>query len=172
MPDGWFLAGSRPNDYDAGVEPGAFDGSAAAYLHARVPSTGFGTIMQQFNADAYRGKRLRLAASVRSEGMDGWAGLWMRVDGTSRRSLAFDNMQNRGITGTTQWTTYSVVLDVVEEDSELIAFGALLSGAGRIWIADVRVEPVGLDVPTTSGTKPLRDHPINLDFGRHGPATE
>ena len=119
--------------------------------------------MQQFKADAYRGQRLRLAALVCSEGVERWAGLWMRVDGAGRHSLAFDNMQNRGITGTTDWTLYSVVLDVAQRESTLIAFGVLLSGAGQIRIADVRIEPVGLDVPSTGGPQ-LRDHPINLDF--------
>ena len=163
LPEGWFLAGSHPGDYEAGITLDAVDGKAAAYLRARVPSGGFGTMMQQFKPDAYRGRRLRLAALVRSEGVERWAGLWMRVDGTGRRSLAFDNMQNRGITGTTDWTPYNVVLDVAERESTLIAFGALLSGAGQIWIAGVRIEPVGPEVPSTGGPR-LRDHPINLDF--------
>ena len=101
LPEGWGLKGSHPDDYEAGITPDAIDGKAAAYLRARVASSGFGTIMQQFKADAYRGQRLRLAALVRSEGVERWAGLWMRVDGPGRHSLAFDNMQNRGITGTT-----------------------------------------------------------------------
>ena len=112
LPEGWGLKGSHPDDYEAGITPDAIDGKAAAYLRARVASSGFGTIMQQFKADAYRGQRLRLAALVRSEGVERWAGLWMRVDGPGRHSLAFDNMQNRGITGTTDWTPYNVVLDV------------------------------------------------------------
>jgi len=163
LPEGWFLAGSHRDDYEAGITPDGIDGKAAAYLRARVASSGFGTIMQQFKADEYRGRRLRLAALVRSEGVERWAGLWMRVDGTGRHSLAFDNMQNRGITGTTGWTPYNVVLDVAERESTLIAFGVLLSGAGQIWMADVRIEPVGLEVPSTGGLR-LRDHPINLDF--------
>ena len=165
LPEGWTLTGSHPGDYEAGVTPDAFDGKAAAYLRARIASGGFATIMQTFRADAYRGQRLRLAAVVRSEGVERWAGLWMRIDGPGRHTLAFDNMQQRGITGTTDWTPYSVVLDVAERESEKIAFGVLLSGAGQIWIADVRIEAVGAEVPTTGGP-PLRDHPINLDFAQ------
>jgi hypothetical protein len=55
------------------------------------------------------------------------------------------------------------VLDVAERESTLIAFGVLLSGAGQIWMTDVRIEPVGPEVPST-GVPRLRDHPINLDF--------
>ena len=60
LPEGWGLKGSHPDDYEAGITPDAIDGKAAAYLRARVASSGFGTIMQQFKADAYRGQRLRL----------------------------------------------------------------------------------------------------------------
>ena len=163
LPEGWFIAGSHPRDYEAGVIAEAIDVKAAAYLRARVASIGFGTIMQQFLADLYRGNRVRFAALVRSEGVERWAGLWMRVDGTGKRTLAFDNMQNRAITGTTDWTPHAVVLDVPGRESTMIAFGVLLNGPGQLWITDVRVEIVGPEVRTTSG-RLLRDHPINLDF--------
>ena len=58
-----------------------------------------------------------------------------------------------------------MVLDVAERESTKVAFGVLLAGPGQIWIADVRIEQVNADVPTT-GTAPLRDHPVNLDFGQ------
>jgi len=170
LPEGWFMAGSHPKDYEAGVTPDAMDGRAAAYLRAKGASEGFGTMMQQFKADAYRGQRLRLSALVRSEDVERWAGLWMRVDGTNRSSIAFDNMQNRAITGTTDWTRHAVVLDVPEHESAKIAFGVLLNGPGKLWIADVKIEPVGADVPTT-GARPLQDHPINLDFGQSSAAS-
>ncbi len=60
---------------------------------------------------------------------DGWGGLWMRVDGRDRKITAFDNMQNRSIKGTTDWSTYSVVLDVSEEAVD-VSFGTLMSGKG------------------------------------------
>ena len=143
LPKGWLLAGSRPADYDAGVEQHAYEDKAAVALKARRASNGFGTIMQRFSADAYRGQRLRLSAAVRPMDVAEWAGLWMRVDGEHRESLAFDNMQDRPITGTTDWTRYEVVLDVPDAGSTVIAFGVLLRGAGAIWMADVRLETVG-----------------------------
>ena len=103
LPEGWFLAGSHPRGYEVGVVPDAVGGHAAAYLRARAARDGFGTVMQQFRADSYRGQRLRLSALVRSETVEQWAGLWMRVDGIGRGSLAFDNMRDRAITGTTDW---------------------------------------------------------------------
>jgi hypothetical protein len=42
----------------------------------------------------------------------------------------------------------------------------MLDGMSRIWIADVRLEPVGLDVATTNigCGAPVREKPENLDF--------
>jgi len=45
-----------------------------------APSTGFGTLMQDFRADHYQGKRVRFSAFVKTEAAQDWAGLWMRVD--------------------------------------------------------------------------------------------
>ena len=54
----------------------------------------------------------------------------MRVDGPdSGRHLAFDNMLDRPIKGTTDWTRYAVVLDV-DKTAVAIAFGVLAGGEG------------------------------------------
>jgi hypothetical protein len=90
------------------------------------------------------------------------AGLWMRVDGFGDTTLSFDNMENRPITGTTDWTHYTVVLDVPQE-STIIAFGLWLAGSGQAWIADAQIVSVGLDVTTTDVERML-SQPVNLDF--------
>jgi hypothetical protein len=100
-----------------------------------------------FGAEVYRGKRLRLSADVKAEAVADWAGLWLRVDGPSG-TLGLDNMLGRPIRGTSDWTSYAIVLDV-PRDSVGIAFGILLAGAGQVWLDDVRFEVVGPDVPTT-----------------------
>jgi hypothetical protein len=89
----------------------------------------------------------------------------MRVVGPDGETMSFDNMGDRPITGTTEWRQYRVVLDV-PETAELIAFGVLLQGPGRVWIDDVEVEPVSSDIPTT-GEEPMERlpaMPTNLDF--------
>src|SRR5262245_11422438 len=81
--DGWFLAGSDPASYDSWVakETAASAGTNPVCLKSiRQPQDGFGTLMQMLRADAYRGQRVRLSSYVRSDAVDGWAGLWMRVD--------------------------------------------------------------------------------------------
>ncbi len=162
---GWLLAGSHPQQYEYGVDKEeTYEGKPSAYLRSKADYVeGFGTLMQTFKADKYRSKRLKYAAMVKAEGIEDWAGLWMRVDGPQGQVLSFDNMQSRSIQGTEDWQRYEIVLDVPEE-SLSIAFGILLSGAGQAWISKIDFTEVGYDVATTSEER--HDTPVNLDFTR------
>ena len=165
-PKGWFLAGSSPKDYKTSVDTNMTrSGKTSACLKSVVATpAGFGTMMQTIKADSYRGKRVRMSGYVRSDGVTDWAGLWMRVDGPKGEPMAFDNMQNRAIKGTGDWSKYDVVLDV-PADAKEIAFGVLLSGTGQVWINDLSFESVGNDVAVT-GTGATRELPKKpkLDF--------
>ena len=166
-PTSWLLAGSKPASYDTGTDAqAAYNGHPSAYLKSKEPvSDGFGTVMQEFRADKYAGKRLRLSAFVKSDAVQDSAGLWMRVD-KGRDSVAFDNMQGRPIKGTTGWQKYEVVLDV-PQDATGIFFGVLLGGSGEVWLNSVKLEVVGTDVPTTGAKPPkLPDEPANLSFDK------
>ena len=166
-PTGWFIAGSKPTNYDAGVDQAAVNnGQPSAFLRSTVLNTeGFGTLMQSISATDYVGKRVRLRAWVKSQDVADWAGVWMRVD-KEQTAVAFDNMQNRAIKGTQSWRMYDVVLDV-PPDATGISFGVLLSGTGEVWINDLSFENVGNNVPVTApspqGSK-SPNHPVNLKF--------
>ena len=167
---GWFLAGSSPKDFDMIFDrAGAHGGRGCGSLRSKsVRPSGFGTMMQMFQAQKYQGQRVRLPAWVKSDRVTGWSGVWMRVDGArSKDPLAFDNMQERPIKGSTSWKRYQVVLDVAPQATN-VAFGILLDGPGRVWIDDVQIEVVNKSVPTTgiasSGHYPAA--PVNLDFER------
>src|SRR5262245_52671712 len=79
---GWSRAGSSLADYDMGIDQNAaFTGTSSGFIKSNKPDPqGFGTYMQMFDPAGYRGKRLRLSAYIRSERVDNWAGLWMRID--------------------------------------------------------------------------------------------
>jgi hypothetical protein len=135
---------------------------------------GFGTLTQAFAADTYRGKRLRMTAYVKTDGVEGWSGLWMRIDGKEKTGLAFDNMMGRPVKGTTDWKKYEVVLDVPEE-AEAIFFGYLVAGKGQGWVDDIVFAVVNKDIDTTGVETAPRDRegdpikglskePKNLDF--------
>lgn len=155
VPRGWYVAGSKPADYEAGVDAQGYEGHPNAYLKAkRSTAEGFGTLMQDFDPHNYAGKRVRFSALVKAEEVNGWAGLWLRIDKGST-SVGFDNMQDRPIKGTTGWQNYKVVLDV-PQDATGIAFGILLSGSGTVWLNSVKFEPVKSDVPLTGPTSTHR----------------
>ena len=135
---------------------------------------GFGTLTQWFRADDYRGKRIRMTAYVKTSELEGKAGLWMRIDGKEKTGLAFDNMMERPVKGTTDWKKYEVVLDVPAEAEEIF-FGFLVAGKGRGWVDDIKFEVVNNDVPTTALelkpmdrqrelTKEVPKEPTNVDF--------
>jgi len=165
-PKGWFVAGSHPRDYVASVDPEMpHSGRASAHFESAVLKTGgFGTLMQEFQPGDFRGKRVRMSGYVRSRNVTDWAGLWMRVDGSGGKVLSFDNMQNRPIKATTDWTRYEIVLDV-PSDAAQIAYGVLLTGRGDVWMDDVKFDIVAKDAATTdSKTARIPDAPVNLDF--------
>jgi hypothetical protein len=145
---GWFLAGDTPQDYAIGSEPTLLL-NGKVYLKSQVAHpSGFGTLMQAFQGSQYRGKRVRMTATVKAQAVQNWAGLWMRVDGKNQHVLSFDNMQNRPIRGTLDWKQYAIVLDVPQESTGIF-FGILLVGPGEVWLENVRFDIVNNTVPKT-----------------------
>jgi hypothetical protein len=96
---------------------------------------------------AYRGKRVRVSGYLRSA--DATLGsFWLRVDGPGGVE-AFDNMNDRALSGTNDWTPFAIVLDVPEDARGLIA-GLLLQGHGTMWADDLRIDVVDFRVPSTT----------------------
>lgn len=153
IPRGWYVTGSKPHDYQTGIDEAQHNGHGIAFLTSVVPSpNGFGTLMQDFRANRYVDTRVRLRASLKADEVSDWAGLWMRIDkssGETSQILAFDNMSDRRLKGTTAWQDCQVVLDVPAEATN-IYFGVTLGGSGKISISDVSFESVDQDVPTTA----------------------
>ena len=175
IPRGWFLAGTKPADYEVAVDhESEYSHYTSVVLHAkRATVDGFVTLMQQFRADDYRGKRLRLSGSLKAEGVQDWAGLWMRVN-QGKLVVAFDNMHDRPVRGTRGWHDYEIVLEIPLEATD-ISFGVLLNGTGVVRMSHPRLETVPSYVPTTGhAMKPTEmdqvskaefpQGPANLDF--------
>ncbi len=143
IPQGWFASDNNSQDYDTGVDQSvAHTGKASGFIKSKVSEPeGSGTLKQTFEADHYRGKRLRLSGYVKANNIDNRAGLWMRVDGPDK-PLSFDNMGDRPIRGTADWKKYEIVLEV-PENSVRIAFGILLRGKGQAWIDGLQFDVVG-----------------------------
>ena len=166
LPAGWFKAGSHPTEYDMGLDesvrrPGGKSSATVKGIASKM--SGFGTLMQMSQPGQYAGKRVRLSGYVKSDKVTDWAGLWFRVDGATNDVLAFDNMQQRAIKGTTDWTRYEIVLDVPASAARL-AFGILLAGGGQVWMDDLKFEIVPTTVKTTGQGMGAASAPSNLDF--------
>ncbi|OHV03430.1 hypothetical protein [Mycobacterium talmoniae] len=149
-PDAWVMAGSSPADYEFERMAETVDGNAVLRLRAvNDKPAGFGTMMQTMAPTRFLGTRMRMSGLLKGNDINGWAGLWLRVD--SQRGgapLAFDNMYNRPVRGSTGWSSAEIVLDV-GRDASAIAFGVLLDGTGSVDISKLRFEKVGSDVPVT-----------------------
>lgn len=118
-PAGWILAASAPTDYEVTIDSTtAATGKASALIVAKPNAKGFGTTM---SPDAFRGARLRMSGYMKTEHALS-AQMWMQVDGPAKTILAFDDMDSRPVTGTTEWKRYEIVLEV-PQDSFAIAFG-------------------------------------------------
>jgi len=76
--------------------------------------------------------------------------------------VAFDNMHDRPIKGTTGWQQYEVVLDI-PRDSTGISFWILLDGTGKVWLSRTKFDVVGTGVSITgTGERKIPDMPVNL----------
>lgn len=149
--ENWFKVGSVPKQYVNFIDSNnQHDGKNVMTLKSvDTGINGFGTLMQDMKPEQYLGKRVKMTGYLKSKDVTDWAGFWFRVDQPgSEQFLSFDNMQDRPIKGTTDWTKYEIVLDVPSKASN-IAFGALLSKTGQIFIDKVNFEIVDNFVPTT-----------------------
>lgn len=154
---GWSLTGSKPDAYEIRCDD-VFTDCAIPILRTKALSSepyGMGSLTHSESALPWRGTRVELKAELRTGRVDGWAGLWMRIDGPDGKTLAFDNMQNRPLRGTNSFQWYSVVLDV-PADAERVSFGVMLHGPGAVFIRELRFDAVDTEVTSTDLVGPLR----------------
>jgi erythromycin esterase-like protein len=111
----------------------------ATLLREAQSSTGFGVATGSFPVKTAAGTKITFSGAIRTAGLTGgFAGLWWRADGP-KGVLAFDNMQGRGPSGTTDWKRYEISLDV-PADTVTINFGLIMPGRGTAWFDDLQLE--------------------------------
>ncbi len=145
-PAGWSLSGK--DDYDASVDHTiSKDGKNSAVIAYYGNSPNFKAWTYSIPAK-YQGKKIKLTGYIKTENVtDGYAGLWLRID----PRVAFNNMQDRGVTGTTDWEKHTITLDLKPDKAQKIVFGGLLVGKGKMWIDDLQV---------TIDGKPIHEAPL------------
>jgi len=127
-------------------------------LATATASAKFASLGQTFDAADFRGKRLRFAAESRTEGVDGWMGLWLRVDSSVPGVPLFHDASEFSSPGSPAWAEVAVVVDIPEE-AQRIHIGLGQQGPGRSWFRSVSLTTVGRHVSLTrrEGTDGLRD---------------
>lgn len=154
---GWALTGSRTEAYELRCDA-IFTDCEIPILRTRAFSGepyGMGSLTHSESAVPWRGQRLEVRAELKGGNIDGWAGVWMRLDDANGKVLAFDNMQNRPVRGTTAFQWYSVVLDVPIEAARL-TFGVFLHGPGAVFVRELVFQSVGASKVSTDLVAPLR----------------
>jgi hypothetical protein len=146
LPSAWVITGPAPQKFAAGVDQDLGVKGAKFLRNTSGDATTWAGLTQVISAQNYLGQRIRFRAFVKTQDVNGWAGLWMRVDNRAGRSVAFYNSLDKPIKGSTDWQERSVVLDV-PQDAGIIAFGVINNGSGQVWIDRLGFEQVGQDVP-------------------------
>ena len=86
------------------------------------------------------GKEIELRGYIKSEQVNsGYGGLWLRLDGKNQSTIGIDNMQDRGVKGTTEWKQYSIKLPYKTDAVMAIHAGGLLVGDGKLWLDNMEV---------------------------------
>lgn len=114
----------------------------------------------------FAGKTIELRGFLRTDNVSNFVGLVLREDGT-KPDIAFDDMQNRHLHGTTGWTEYSVTLPV-KPDVRRVFFGVLLSGTGTLWVSGLQLLVDGKPIqeaPTRAVVKTVLDTDYQFDHG-------
>lgn len=167
LPEGWFKAGTKKENYTVHVDDQIkYNGAKSVGIRSNEglkKKRSFATVMQRINAKAYRNKKIKISAQIKSEDIKGWAGLWFRIDGHSKREmLGFDNMNDRKIRGTSDWTKYEIIMDV-PENSRVLNYGVLLSGKGKVWFDDFNIEIMN-ELSVENGKWKSKMSPENIGF--------
>ena len=106
----------------------------------------------------YQGNEISLKAYIKAIGVTQPIGLMLRIDGESGDVLQFDNMTQRGITGSEEWTEYSVTLELPEE-AEQFCIAIFLNGSGKLWVDNFSLT---IDDKVIRGIPP-RQYPATAD---------
>lgn len=168
-PRGWFENGNQLDAYTVGVDSTQrYHQPQSAYVKSdREVENKFGGMMQNISPENYIGQRVRLSGAIKTRDAEKGAHLWLRIDGAVKGNmLGFDNMADRPVKGTRDWTECSIVLDVPEGATN-IAYGFFISNNGQAWVNDLKFEIVSKDTPLSKRDLPTNartSKPVNLSF--------
>ena len=103
--------------------------------------------VEKIDPAPYRGKTIHVFGMLKSGGAQS-ARFWLRVDSAPNDVLSFDNMNDRALTGTHDWTPFSIIARV-PQNAQAIYAGLLLIANGSLYGSNLQIEVVPDDTPVT-----------------------
>lgn len=105
------------------------------------------TVTKTIIDERFSGQKIKLTGYLKTEEVNGAAGLWFRIDGADT-VLAFDNMMRTAVRGTTDWTEYTIELNYDGKNAQHIVAGAQILGTGKVWVDNMHISIDGVDIAT------------------------
>ena len=124
-------AGSGPLDYSAAAE-----GRCAVLSSAAAEPRGSAVLVQAVFADDFLGAVV-FGGEFRTEDAAGRAGLFLEILREPGWRVSPDRRENHAVTvtGSQDWSRQEITVPV-PEDADIIRFGIVLAGRGRVWLRD------------------------------------
>lgn len=145
-PEGWWaVQHAGPESYTFTLDTTKPRSGARSLRMENIGPEPFGTVFQKIDAVPLRGRTLRFAAWVRTEGAAGnryGAGAGLNLHAMKGGyPIAHVMMRKDAVRGTTDWARYEVALKV-PNDADHIEVGLNLFGPGIAWLDDVALDVI------------------------------
>jgi hypothetical protein len=137
LPSGWEVSPPGEGTTAETVGEGCPEGVRCARLTRKDAGPGYSALVEVVRAEAFRGKRIRLRATLRMASGAGRSLLYLQVN----RSAS----QHETLTGQAAgaaWRRDELLTDV-SKDAETLQFGLVVAGPGEAWIDAVEVQVLG-----------------------------
>lgn len=96
----------------------------------------------------YAGKEITVKAWMKTADMKGCLALMLAIYDADGNTVQFENLQKKKLKGSNDWKQYSVTLPLPAQ-AQLIHFGPILVGKGKLWTDDVELFVDGTPIQNT-----------------------
>ena len=163
-PEHWIIQGSEPGNLSTDHPTGS--GQSLRLSRTSTSNADFASAGQRLPFN-YDGQLVTISGWIKTEQVTGdGAGFWLGLQ-NGQDMVAFDNMAGRWLTGNQDWQQVQLSVDVPAGVDTLV-FGALLSGTGQAYSADLKLTLDGIAIEKAPKAKLLHAaaaHEFEQDSG-------
>lgn len=142
QPVGWnHSIGIQNSKYLIQLDSNTYQGGkySIKFTNKSDSSSDYGVTTKRILAPKY-GNKLKLSGYIKSKNiLNGYAGLFLRIEDNEGKVIGFRNMYESGIKGTNDWKEYSIELPFDAEAAEYIFLGGYLDGKGEMWMDNLKL---------------------------------